>query len=444
MNLCLLHQWAVVKLCYLEVNLSMTTNKGHLYIKVIFYLLTITLMSSIAGTELFSNLLILGVLVSFVSQKAFNKNLLSIQFIKIGYEKIFIAIILVTFISLFKGGLDTERVHIFLSLRWILFFYVTYHFAYVYLSQKQLHIIVKLLSLIAIMAGTYAIYQHFTGTDFFRNKPLPIYSVEIQTFRSSGFFNNPMTFSHHMSMIFSFLFPFAFFYKGSKTEKILYLSGFILAGLGVFFSMTRGAWLSAFFSVFIVLAFRKFKLAFILLTIGLVTLIALSKTNTSYGLRIRTIGNMNYSSNLSRLIIWKSHLQLFRDNPSFGIGLNRNYIEVEPYMTKLAGGTKYFQLSHAHNTVIQLLAGVGFIGLIAFLAFFTKLFIINIRLVLLNKNSASLLSIFTLGALGAHISMTIGGLTEATFKDAEIKLLFIFLMALVLAFNTRRKKNNTT
>ncbi len=177
--------------------------------------------------------------------------------------------------------------------------------------------------------------------------------------------------------------------------------------LGLYFSYTRGAWLSVVFAGIVWLLIR-FKVKFkYLLTIGL-SLVALvfifwtqieielarnkqEHTTTAFDERLQSAANITSdASNLERLNRWDAALAMFYERPVFGFGPGTYAFEYAPYqdpdnLTIIS--TNFGNMGNAHSEFLGPLAEMGALGILSIIIFVSALFYKGITLYIRLKNN---------------------------------------------------------
>ncbi|MBX9769554.1 MAG: O-antigen ligase family protein, partial [Bdellovibrionales bacterium] len=158
---------------------------------------------------------------------------------------------------------------------------------------------------------------------------------------------------------------------------------------------------------------------------------------TSEGFRERftSIWDQNFFSNVERKNVWKANLQMFYDHPWFGIGLGQNEARLGEYYQRLGVQSEFG--GHAHNNYFQYLATTGIIGFACYMIFILTLLLATQRLWSEIPRTHFWHRVIALGALGAQVSMHVGGLTQWNFGDAEVNHMFVFIAAVILYLNER-------
>lgn len=176
--------------------------------------------------------------------------------------------------------------------------------------------------------------------------------------------------------------------------------------IGLYFSYTRGAWLSVVFAGIVWLLIR-FKIKFkYLLGIGL-TLVALvfifwtqiemelarnkqEHTTTAFDEKLQSAANITSdASNLERLNRWDAALAMFYERPVFGFGPGTYAFEYAPYqdpdnLTIIS--TNFGNMGNAHSEFLGPLAEMGAFGILSIILFVSALFYKGITLYILLKN----------------------------------------------------------
>ncbi len=147
--------------------------------------------------------------------------------------------------------------------------------------------------------------------------------------------------------------------------------------------------------------------------------------------RVASITNMQMQSNSERLLMWRSALNMFEDNPIFGVGYGQyKFAYQNIYIMPEA---KERDLSHAHNNFVQMLAECGIVGLASFIFMWIYFSYFSLRGWLQRKNVACLIFFFGLWGMMLH------GFTEFNFETAVNSKLFWFSLGLCLAYSRSEK-----
>jgi O-antigen ligase len=182
--------------------------------------------------------------------------------------------------------------------------------------------------------------------------------------------------------------------------QLVLLVMFIITALGLYFSYTRGAWLSVVVAILVWLLI-KYKVKFkYLLVLGIIVLstiffswdqiqmeLARNKaehTTTSFDERLQSATNVTSdASNLERLNRWNAAWEMFKKKPVFGFGPGTYAFEYAPYqdpdmLTIIS--TNFGNAGNAHSEFLGPMAEMGVLGILAMILFVIALFYKGITL----------------------------------------------------------------
>ena len=218
----------------------------------------------------------------------------------------------------------------------------------------------------------------------------------------SPFFKDHTIYGASVAMSLIFVSGLCTYKKHSIQSQVLLMIIFVITLLGLYFSYTRGAWLSIVFALAI-WAFIKYKIKFkYLLSIGVIVLsvilfswskieMELTKnkqehTTTNFDERIQSAANISSdASNLERLNRWSAAWNMFRERPVFGFGPATYAFEYAPFQDpeKLTIiSTNFGNQGNAHSEYLGALAEMGLIGMLSVFIFVAALFYCGIMLLI--------------------------------------------------------------
>ncbi len=281
------------------------------------------------------------------------------------------------------------------------------HFSYIIIclaiinfgNMDYLKKIIKLIIIIGVLSGIYAIFQ-FLGMDvFFPERP--------EGGRVISFMGNPIFAGSYLIQVFFIAFCLYFYYTGILSWLFLIISSIIY--LSSFTAQSRGPFLGFFFPyllfIIIFLFFlrknknhlRKFWISFI--TIGIITIISNFSSNSIMGRffgEIIKVKNAQIEANISkmskqemskfeikgsagvRLAIWRDVLKNVLKRPLFGTGPDTMPISYPGYRTldTVRKVGVYATAESTHNELLDILAMKGILGLVTYLwILFTFIFL---------------------------------------------------------------------
>lgn len=216
------------------------------------------------------------------------------------------------------------------------------------------------------------------------------------------FFKDHTIYGSSVAMSLFFIFGLIAYKKHSIQAQVILAIILVITLIGLYFSYTRGAWLSVVFA-FGVWVLIKYKIKFkYVLGVGLAALsiiiISWSKiemelaknkhehTTTNFDERLRSAANISSdASNLERLNRWGAAFNMFKEKPVFGFGPATYAFEYAPYQDpeKLTIiSTNFGTQGNAHSEYLGPLAEMGLIGMLSVLVFVAILFYSGVMLLI--------------------------------------------------------------
>lgn len=247
--------------------------------------------------------------------------------------------------------------------------------------------------------------------------------------RTGGIFDEPMTFAHVYGPFLGFFFGLSLYSEGFSKKIFSVVT--ILAGVAVFLSFTRGIWVGATCGLLFACFLKNRKLGLLSLASACSLVALLFFTWPQFHDRVMFVFNASQNYDQDRVWLWKANWKMFLDHPLLGIGFGEYKNILRSYFDALGAPPGQME-SHAHNQYLHMLAGTGLAGFIIYICFIFGLFK---RIFQAWKNSKSPFhkGIFA-GVMAALICFWIGGLTEANFDRAKVRMTFLAFSALAIAF----------
>jgi O-antigen ligase len=281
--------------------------------------------------------------------------------------------------------------------------------------------LLKAIAAFSLIGGLYAVLQTYTGYKFPQMLPSDrtINFADRALYRGSGFFQTPLTFAHAYGLFFAFYFSLLIKKFSFQTKSVKW--SVLAQVLGIIHSFTRGVWLAvAATSVAVVSSLGRKALAY---TVGGILVVGIIATSASPVFRGRLASVIDFTDFgfLTRLDLWKANLHMAVTHPVFGVGLTENHKHLKATYNEL--GIKQDFVSHAHNNILELLGGSGFVGGFLLLAAYGAI----AWLLWKNRNPLSA------AALAVMLQLFLSGFVEANFFDDEVNHIFHFFLAMGLA-----------
>jgi O-antigen ligase len=242
-----------------------------------------------------------------------------------------------------------------------------------------------------------------------------------------GIFQFYMTTSGLMMIALLLVAPFAIHPGTPRTVRLLAIAGLIPVAVSLYATVTRGAYLAAAAGVIFIALVRNRRLVIPVVVILLAAVLFAPPYIES---RIRSIVDLQHPDNASRLMLWKTGLRMVHDFPIFGIG----DIDMHALYLQYMDPGDPAQHGHFHNMAMQFLVTLGGAGFLVVLAMFIRIFQTEWR-VYRRVRADWLAGSATLGAMAVFIGLQVSGLTEWSFGDQELAVLFWTTVGLTLAFS---------
>lgn len=263
--------------------------------------------------------------------------------------------------------------------------------------------------------------------------------------------------SNYLAMIFPVL--FSYFLSEKTKKKIIYFFLLSILYVTLMICQSRGIWISI--SITVILAiYIIFKLKFyeifkinkkwlflLLITFLIITIIystdnLLNKSAITVPQRALSTFDEKDPSINTRLLIWKTTLEMIKDRPIFGSGIGTfkmNYLNYQAeFLRKNPGYIKYSgKAGEAHNEYLQMWAELGIIGLGLFILIFYFFYKAIFNFFKSNKNIKD--KTITLGLVMGITSFLIHSLFTFPLHVPALGITFFAIMGLTVVY--MRKTN---
>ena len=384
------------------------------------YIYTLSLFISKSGVSIGLGFLVLAFLLYLWDKRKIN--------LTTEEKYILVILILLPIFSLFSsGGTHSFQRALEKSYRYIGLFFIPY-FLY---KDRVLKIVLSLFSLSIIIS--------FINGSLYYKKLKWNFNIRFLSFSS-----NTLDEAHILAMG-SMLILVAIVYY-IKERKYIFTSLFtftlILAVAALVMTQGRGAWLGFGAGLFVI-SFFLFKSKKIFIAITILTLLLgyggiNSKTleNNRYIKRFESIKNKDNS----RILLWKSGIEMYKANPIFGVGRDNAGDYSLEYMKNHFKGQKpnYFSkkmlelagAGNLHSLYITSLAEEGILS-IPFIGMFLFILYKQIRYCLTRERDFNFYLV--VGTMGMLVAFLVGGFTENVWREIWKSNMFVFIVGLYLS-----------
>ena len=400
----------------LKINQNIYNQIGELGV----YIYTLSLFISKSGVNIGLGFLVLAFLLYLWDKRK----------IKLTTEEKYILVILILLpiFSLFSaGGTHSFQRALEKSYRYIGIFFIPYFLC----KDRVVKIVLSLFSLSIIIS--------FINGILYYKKVKWNFNVRFLSFSS-----NTLDEAHILAMG-SMLILVAIIYYIKERKYIftsLFIFTLILAVAALVMTQGRGAWLGFGAGLFVI-SFFLFKSKKIFIAITILTLLlgygsinSKALENNRYIKRFESIKNKDNS----RILLWKSGIEMYKANPIFGVGrdnagdysleyMKNHFKEQKPnYFSK-----KMMELAGAgniHSLYITSLAEEGILS-IPFIGMFLFILYKQIRYCLTRERDFNFYLV--VGTMGMLVAFLIGGLTENVWREIWKSNMFVFIVGLYLS-----------
>lgn len=199
-----------------------------------------------------------------------------------------------------------------------------------------------------------------------------------------------------------------------------------VVGLGLLLTFSTGGWLgtvAATLVVILALGYRRMALG---LGVAAALVLVVVSGLAIVGRLPERLNPLRQTGGF-RLDLWLSSLDMVRDHPLLGVGLD-NFVYVYQQFYLREGAAAEPSLSHPHNWIFNFWLSLGILGLVAFV-WLLVCFWQNARRALLEPSRRWIVA----GALGAMADMLVHGFIDNSYFLVDLACVFWLSLALVIS-----------
>jgi putative inorganic carbon (HCO3(-)) transporter len=197
--------------------------------------------------------------------------------------------------------------------------------------------------------------------------------------------------------------------------------------LALALGFTRGAWIGLATGLALAVALARPRALLLSPFLGALLFLAVPQKFVD---RISSSTDLNQTSTRERLAMLDAGLAMVRDHPLLGLGPGG----VQPAFDDYRTGDIPERIPHLHNNPIQIAAERGLAGLVAYIAVLV-VFGAHVRTALMHRSPATMPAIA--GCLMAVVGVTVAGLFEYNWGDAEVWIVTIVSLSAPFALAPR-------
>jgi len=301
-----------------------------------------------------------------------------------------------------------------------------FYAAQIFLDKRRVKFLLCVLIASTFLVCADGLYQMITGQDFIRG-----FSIVATTGLTGHLSGVTATFRHYNDFA-AFILPlffiiFAFFRKSNKILfNTLISSTLILLLINLFFTYSRGAWVSFLITNLLIILFfsdkktKKFSLFFFLIFMtGIIIIPTMGE---------RFVYIFKKGGDATRFRVWGAAIAMFKDSFLLGKGLGSFMGCFRQYSN--------LSIQYAHNCYLQILAETGLIGLLAFLWFLGEIILGSYKELRLKFDG------LFLGLFSAFLAFLIHIFFDTQLYALKLSILF-WVLASFLTIYTRNIKDTS-
>jgi O-antigen ligase len=277
--------------------------------------------------------------------------------------------------------------------------------------------VVEALVLAALIVSLLGLYQYFFTDDV-------IIAEGVR--RIHGVYGSPNNLGLFLGRVVPILAAVVLFGRSLRRRAIYCLNGLPVV-LCLYLTYSRGAWLLGLPAAFLFLGLMRGRKA-LLITLLVILVIGLSLLPLIGTERLGSLVNTQSGTTFLRLKLWQGSLNMIRDHPLFGVGLD-NFLYQYRTRYVLPEAWEELDLSHPHNIILDFWTRLGILGVIAIgwlqFAFFRKA--LRLYRHLRDHDLRALL----LGLMASMVASLAHGLIDHSYFLVDLAFVFSLILGIV-------------
>jgi putative inorganic carbon (HCO3(-)) transporter len=278
-------------------------------------------------------------------------------------------------------------------------------------DEREAHWLVKVLLAAAALASIFTL-------GFALMRPIGLAN------RMSGFFSIYMTLGGYLVIAGALAFAYLIHTEKKSARGLAGVTSvIIIAALMTTFS--RNAWVGFGAAVICTVVAARSVKGMLFIVVLAISVVALSPPAVRS--RILSIGDTKDPSTLERMYMWQSGLNMVRDRPVFGTGLDMIKRTYTPYANPKAMKKR---TGHLHNNMLHIAVERGLPALASWIWIMAAFFMAALKRMNQSLNATFESRYLPAAGLAAVTGFFVAGLFEYNFGDSEVVMLAYFAMAL--------------
>ena len=352
---------------------------------------------------------------------------------------IYFFIIILSFSLVISNSIRVSFEDYIIFISYIILYFIVVN---VIIQKNEFDSFVKIFFLTSFLVSIYALIQYY-GLD--------PYFTEINEIASTIGQKNWI--SNYLAIIFPVIFSYFLLQKERKNKLIYYLLLSVLYTT-LLICQSRGIWISIsltlIFAIYIIVKFKLFEIfkknkkwlialsiIFLIITIIYSTDNPLNKSAITVPQRALSTFDEKDPSINTRLLIWRSTLDMIKDKPLLGSGIGTfkmNYLDYQAdFLQKNPDYIKFSgKAAEAHNEYLQMGAELGIVGLGIFLSILFVFYSLTLKYLKSKHSNQDRIIIF--GLLMGITSFLIHSLFTFPFHVPVLGSTFFILLGLAVVY----------
>ncbi len=321
------------------------------------------------------------------------------------------------------------------TLEWFIVYFLVVE---VFTTKKHIYIVLAILLITVLGTCLDSIIQfYFTYKDIFLG------NVIIPGGRPTAGFKTSNGLGGYLSLVAPVLATLIFRQKKGHVYRLCIAFVLTLTVWSLVITSSRGAWLGASLGILfvpLVILFRQQQLKFLfVLGLFLATTVLCIYLSLALTKSFNLESSSRYATVQWRMNLWRDSIQMIKDKPLFGHGINTFMRLFETYRRDKGTNPTY-----AHNCYIQLAAETGLAGLFGFLWIVFRIFRRTLSKIHLYWAREDDFMLFPIGLLAGIFAFLIHSFFDTNFYSLQLSVYLWFMIGILMAIHQLKENHVQT